>query len=181
MRIKAIQLAWFRGAADPISLEPDCKSMVVYGVNGSGKSSFVDAIEYVLNGGRIGHLAHEYSGKHQERAIPNTHKPQGRKTELGIKFKDDSELKIEIKQGGSWTSSGAEAVAMGTWDYRRTLLRQLEVAAFIHETKGGKYSALLPLLGLDQMEIAAENLRSEERRVGKECVRLCRSRWSPYH
>src|SRR5213594_4953541 len=24
-------------------------------------------------------------------------------------------------------------------------------------------------------------LRSEERRVGKECERLCRSRWSPYH
>jgi hypothetical protein len=23
--------------------------------------------------------------------------------------------------------------------------------------------------------------RSEERRVGKECTRLCRSRWSPYH
>ena len=23
--------------------------------------------------------------------------------------------------------------------------------------------------------------RSEERRVGKECERLCRSRWSPYH
>ena len=25
------------------------------------------------------------------------------------------------------------------------------------------------------------NGRSEERRVGKECLRLCRSRWSPYH
>ena len=25
------------------------------------------------------------------------------------------------------------------------------------------------------------DLRSEERRVGKECLRLCRSRWSPYH
>src|SRR3546814_4401255 len=24
-------------------------------------------------------------------------------------------------------------------------------------------------------------LRSEERRVGKECVSKCRSRWSPYH
>ena len=23
--------------------------------------------------------------------------------------------------------------------------------------------------------------RSEERRVGKECSELCRSRWSPYH
>src|SRR3546814_19610512 len=25
------------------------------------------------------------------------------------------------------------------------------------------------------------NQRSEERRVGKECVSTCRSRWSPYH
>src|SRR3546814_17143679 len=24
-------------------------------------------------------------------------------------------------------------------------------------------------------------VRSEERRVGEECVRTCRSRWSPYH
>src|SRR3546814_1772779 len=26
-----------------------------------------------------------------------------------------------------------------------------------------------------------ESTRSEERRVGKECVSTCRSRWSPYH
>src|SRR3546814_18312076 len=26
-----------------------------------------------------------------------------------------------------------------------------------------------------------DGLRSEERRVGKECVSTCRSRWSPYH
>ena len=38
-------------------------------------------------------------------------------------------------------------------------MRQDEVSAFIHDTKGGKYSALLPLLGLHQMEVAAENLR----------------------
>src|SRR3546814_13153790 len=28
---------------------------------------------------------------------------------------------------------------------------------------------------------AASLMRSEERRVGKECVSTCRSRWSPYH
>src|SRR3546814_11053004 len=27
----------------------------------------------------------------------------------------------------------------------------------------------------------ARKTRSEERRVGKECVSTCRSRWSPYH
>src|SRR3546814_4738718 len=28
---------------------------------------------------------------------------------------------------------------------------------------------------------ARYSIRSEERRVGKECVSTCRSRWSPYH
>src|SRR3546814_1621677 len=31
------------------------------------------------------------------------------------------------------------------------------------------------------IEAAGVQLRSEERRVGKECVSTCRSRWSPYH
>src|SRR3546814_7415928 len=30
-------------------------------------------------------------------------------------------------------------------------------------------------------EDVQEGERSEERRVGKECVSTCRSRWSPYH
>src|SRR3546814_4671241 len=30
-------------------------------------------------------------------------------------------------------------------------------------------------------EQGVASMRSEERRVGKECVSTCRSRWSPYH
>src|SRR3546814_7257462 len=33
----------------------------------------------------------------------------------------------------------------------------------------------------DVLEILDDAGRSEERRVGKECVSTCRSRWSPYH
>src|SRR3546814_15439510 len=33
----------------------------------------------------------------------------------------------------------------------------------------------------EQVWLAARRARSEERRVGKEGVRTCRSRWSPYH
>src|SRR3546814_19151276 len=43
---------------------------------------------------------------------------------------------------------------------------------------------LLALLAKDRARIAtlgARAGRSEERRVGKECVSTCRSRWSPYH
>src|SRR3546814_6384088 len=38
----------------------------------------------------------------------------------------------------------------------------------------------MPAAVRDLVADAAEG-RSEERRVGKECVRTCRSRWSPYH
>src|SRR3546814_14985264 len=37
------------------------------------------------------------------------------------------------------------------------------------------------LLGLENYSVFSKNDRSEERRVGKECVSTCRSRWSPYH
>src|SRR3546814_18657279 len=34
---------------------------------------------------------------------------------------------------------------------------------------------------LDRSDLDHAMVRSEERRVGKECVSTCRSRWSPYH
>src|SRR3546814_18579346 len=37
------------------------------------------------------------------------------------------------------------------------------------------------MLRAGEVVLALEERRSEERRVGKECVSTCRSRWSPYH
>ena len=36
-------------------------------------------------------------------------------------------------------------------------------------------------LGMLPVETLGSVVRSEERRVGKECASMCRSRWSPYH
>ena len=168
MRIRTIELAWFRGAAGAVALEPNGKSMVVYGENGSGKSSFVDAVEYVLNNGSIEHLRTEYSGSRQEKAIPNTHKPANAKSTLSFKFQNSSELKIQFNPNGSSKRLAGESIAMDEWAYRQTVLRQDEVAKFIHDTKGEKYSALLPLFGLHKLEIAAENLRKLRRTVESE-------------
>src|SRR3546814_13774166 len=35
--------------------------------------------------------------------------------------------------------------------------------------------------GISSFDQTLTGIRSEERRVGKECVSTCRSRWSPYH
>src|SRR3546814_15624366 len=44
----------------------------------------------------------------------------------------------------------------------------------------GTFIGILPAEGTTVAAIMGYN-RSEERRVGKECVSTCRSRWSPYH
>src|SRR3546814_5924086 len=53
-------------------------------------------------------------------------------------------------------------------------------------TRGDIWNGNVPMvITADQYEalerIADWFIRSEERRVGKECVSTCRSRWSPYH
>ena len=44
---------------------------------------------------------------------------------------------------------------------------------------GGKFSNESEITLKVALEL--QQTRSEERRVGKECVQPCRSRWSPYH
>src|SRR3546814_3444841 len=57
--------------------------------------------------------------------------------------------------------------------------------SIIRTAKGFSISGQLDVpeahIALDKMQAgAAARSRSEERRVGKECVSTCRSRWSPY-
>ena len=60
---------------------------------------------------------------------------------------------------------------------------QQQVEFSLHTLKGFVGLFVVPTLAL-QVELLYKNCRnqrSEERRVGKECLTQCRSRWSPYH
>src|SRR3546814_8720792 len=70
------------------------------------------------------------------------------------------------------------------------LLRRSQDRIDRHENGAGQRGAeeggnrLHALVEPDAEALATHDLqrrRSEERRVGKECVSPCRSRWSPYH
>src|SRR3546814_20948917 len=50
----------------------------------------------------------------------------------------------------------------------------------VYATKDGKWVALSASIQ-SMAERLFRTIRSEERRVGKECVSTCRSRWSPDH
>src|SRR3546814_15486226 len=64
----------------------------------------------------------------------------------------------------------AGGVALGV--ERNLVQHGLELAGMHRLLDGG---------GLERLGRGRRLGRSEERRVGKECVRTCRSRWSPYH
>src|SRR3546814_14239349 len=58
------------------------------------------------------------------------------------------------------------------------------VAKLLRLLGDGVYDLAPPISHVDAVEPGEgveAALRSEERRVGKECVSPCRSRWSPYH
>ena len=70
------------------------------------------------------------------------------------------------------------------------------VTGFLGPNGAGKSTTMRMMLGLDRPDAGSvriggksyhdlrsplREVRSEERRVGKECTSWCRSRWSPYH
>src|SRR3546814_1087816 len=64
----------------------------------------------------------------------------------------------------------------GIYDFLRNNLTKHEVVEV--RTASLTFKTLQQVMN---MTVALSIMRSEERRVGKECVSTCRSRWSPYH
>jgi len=168
--ILQISLKWFRGASSETVLDSEGKSVVIYGPNGAGKSTFTDAMEYIATGGRICHLAHEYSGKCLEKGVKNTHTPKDEASAIRICFDQNRAVEAQIKPNGKATFKGSPPEFLNeiqSWPVERFILRQDELAAFVLKSKGEKYSVLLPLLGLGHLENAAENLRKLRDRIEK--------------
>src|SRR3546814_16573077 len=72
---------------------------------------------------------------------------------------DQFRLRAQYDLGGGWELRGLAALLVNRED-------TLNPKSFLRDASGAE-----TFIGI----------RSEERRVGKECVSTCRSRWSPYH
>ena len=73
-----------------------------------------------------------------------------------------------LRTGAPWADLPARYGAVGTVSSR-----------FYRWRQAGVFDRVLRRLQAQVAEAGVE--RSEERRVGKECTSVCRSRWSPYH
>src|SRR3546814_11642898 len=90
-----------------------------------------------------------------------------------------------------WTKTGSWTMGLDPLGLQATSIRiyQSLVPNITNITNRLRYYAYFPWLielyekkhHSDDPARFARFMRSEERRVGKECVSTCRSRWSPYH
>lgn len=172
MKIESIELNWFRGASEQAVLKANGKSVVVYGENGSGKSSFVDSFEYMLTNGRIEHLRFEYADRRGQRnCVRNTETPGDVDARAVIRFVDNTQSSVTIPSSGriSFQSVPDDLItSFNEWKRQSHILRQGEIAEFVNETKSNKYSTLSPLIGLQKFEDIFENMKKLERHIRTE-------------
>src|SRR3546814_5723383 len=88
-------------------------------------------------------------------------------------FKQKTAYEMRISD---WSSDVCSSDLAGGWIGEQHDIGQAGVLHLLHGDDRARH--------LHQRQDAflhARAARSEERRVGKECVSTCRSRWSPYH
>src|SRR3546814_15521185 len=92
---------------------------------------------------------------------------------LGILTRGDRPEQVELDLHERGIGVGDQRVEQAG---AARLHRELEIMIVIGEAQPGLFEPL----GI-AVEIGDRRLRSEERRVGKECVSTCRFRWSPLY
>src|SRR3546814_13812163 len=81
---------------------------------------------------------------------------------------------------GRWIDAALASMVQSSRDAAHWL-RRFGVHACTDVTGFGLLGHLVEMTRPSGVDIELDLARSEERRVGKECVSTCRSRWSPYH
>jgi len=170
VKIRRLKAEGFRGIrrSEPLEFTNRCKSMVIFGENGYGKSSFVDAIECFLEN-RIDHLERENVGRaaYRHRALPSDSAAT-----VDIEFSDsrcssvltmDSNRRI---RHANTTAEFKDFLARGQCE--RVILRQRELANFVDKTKREKLQDIAPLLGLECVDDLRNQLRTASRELAQD-------------
>ncbi|MEO8702127.1 MAG: AAA family ATPase [Kofleriaceae bacterium] len=155
-RLTRINLQAFRGVLDAYEIKLDQgQSLLMYGDNGTGKSSFADAIEWYFTGD-IELLAKEG----RDHAVRHLGAAKDLKTLV--------EIGTNGELGGSCTLKSPNQPAIEAASRETFLLRGRTIADFVDKSKGEKWSALQRLLGLgaiDELRTDLQKARSELKRT----------------
>ncbi len=173
-KLKRLLVSGFRGIPGTLKLEfsakGQCKSMLLYGRNGTGKSSISDAWEW-LTTGKIDHLAREGA---QESSYPNMGADPG-DVFVEAEFSDAGLGVVRLDYDHKRVT---KPIASGSLNAVRSMIkhpchiRYGDLTRFVYLTKAERYDSLARLMGfVPQMEYQ-KALRRVEGQLEKEVDRL---------
>jgi|GEM_PF-1321062 len=167
LRIKRLKAKWFRGIVET-ELEFDGKSIILFGENGQGKSSFVDALEFLFKG-QVSYLE-EAQTTSTARHVPHIASDK-RNCEVEIEFQDGSKIirnfKQELSKIPSHTQSYFQQGAESPFILRRKYLLD-----FILAQPAPRYERLAALIRLSDLENVELSLMRKRDQLKEEVERI---------
>ena len=184
--LQSITVSGFRGIGERATLEvnPYRGITVISGRNGSGKSSFAEALEYALTG--TSYRWEAKKGQHWQASWRNLHvgEPASIKVDFAMEPGDDRPGTVatigvdwppdcKLNAAKRWSQikgQKRETVAALGWDQalktHRPLMSYDELGGVFEEGHAALYDALDTLLGLDDVAAAEGRLKEAEKRLG---------------
>jgi len=158
VKIKGIVISGFRGIRKHIGIEFDSsKSILIYGDNGSGKSSIADAFEWFYYD-KIEHLSSEEIGTKGLPALRNIFLPDSDDAYVEIKYSDskyDAQKKLIIKKtklSSEYTNTSEEFKGyLNAALKENLLLRYKDLLGFILSTKAQKLEEISHIIGFSEI------------------------------
>ncbi len=173
VKLNNIYIKGLRGVRHDLSIPLNGKSALLYGDNGSGKSSLSDVLEWFFFD-RIDHLIPEIGRKGYEgmRNIFLKDDEQGSMSLVFNKSEYNSEKTIELKDGSlksklSNTSEGLTKYLAASQEENLTL-RYKELVTFVLSSKSDKLRALSEIIGYSKVTDTRDVLRTVYNRLSKE-------------
>jgi hypothetical protein len=169
-KIKSINITGIRGVREGLNLSTNKKSLLIYGDNGTGKSSISDALEWFYNDS-IEHLTGEEVGGKGKNALRNVFLNPSDEAKIEILYSNkllDNEKSINnlLKTFNS-NSSKEFASYFNQSQSENLILRYRDLVQFIIATKGDKLKHLQNIIGFSQVQ----ELRSLFKLVGGRIAR----------
>lgn len=175
MKVKSFEISGLRGVRKDISIDFDSsKSILIYGDNGSGKSSITDAFEWFYYD-KIEHLSSEEIGTKGVAALRNTFLSDSEDAHVGVNYSDskcDSIKKLFYKR--TKLTSEYSNPSQNFKDYlnaslrENLILRYKDLLRFILFTKAQKLEEISQIIGFSEVSKIKGVLKKADNDLKKE-------------
>jgi recombinational DNA repair ATPase RecF len=162
-RLKQIDITGFRGALQILQLDfqANCRSMAIYGENGTGKSTISDAVEWFYRG-RVDHLWHEDCKMQALR-----HALLDAQSDSTVRIAFSNSALDNTKRLSHFFLTSQSNSTTGFQQYldktgrggERLFLRNADLLRFIVSSKTDKRRELAAIIGYDELESFKSTLK----------------------